>query len=497
MKEQKPAYITWLKENRNKAYLFIAFHIVFAIVLRYCYPYMDLTSDTGGYINAIHYGFKQGSMRPLGYSYFLNFSAFGSGFGAQPVFWLQYITYCLSMFFFYSSTSHLFNISNKYISFAYLLVTILFVPGLYATNILMADSLFTSLTIVLITLCLWWIQSGNKYIFIIVILFLAATVSLRYIGFIYPAFIIVAILLTYRKSMQTVVYSLVIILLAYAYVEYVKHQTKKDRDVEVFSSFGGWQKANNALHVIPYIDLSKSTVNTNNTEILRIDTIVRITYPYNKQYYPDSWSVSYHMMWLDSVPLTLAQNYYIYKEPQVDFFTIWNRCGVLYSEYADLLMRDHFPEYFRYYLVNNAIRAFHPPEEILTQFPDTTYTPITNEWFGWAINADIQPRHDLMRPFLRNLSGYYSCYWILFLVANGYFIMQFRRKNISSSSTRFRLFILLFFFTWLYALASIYAAPVNLRFLLPVRVVIVGLVFAFIQHFVSMDKDTRNIDRFR
>lgn len=482
------AYFMHLKKSRREILVFLSFYTLFAIVLRYCYPYPDITSDTGGYINAIHYGFLHGGMRPLGYSYFLKFIELTGAPQTLLLFIVQYVVHCLAMFFFYSTTVFLFSINGKYLRAVYLIFTLLFIPALYAANTLMADSLFTSLTIVIITLCLWLIHTKKEYLVAAIVVLMFTAIMLRYIGLVYPLFVIAAILIAYRKSMLSLLLIVMVCLLAFVYVSWVKQATKQDRGVEVFSAFGGWQKANNALHIIPHIDIDNATIKTDNEELLRIDTIVRVSYENNKQYYPDDNSVSYHLMWLDSVPLTLAQNYYIYKEPDVDFFTMWNRCGVLFSDYADLLVRNHFPEYFRYYVVNNAKRMCYPPEEILGYYADTTYSPIITTWFGWGMDEKIEPRYDVLRPVLQNLSGWYTFYWLLFIAANIYLFVQVKLRRVLISSLWFRGVALLLFFVWLYALASIYAAPVNLRFLLPVRVVILGVVFALLQHAVSHHK---------
>lgn len=478
------AYFMCLKRSRRDLLLFLSFYSLFAIVLRYCYPYPDITSDTGGYINAIHYGLLHGGMRPLGYSYFLKLIELTGAPQTLSLFLVQYIVHGVAMYFYYTTTVFLFSINGRYLRVVYLLFTLLFIPALYATNTLMADSLFTSLTIVLITLCLWLLHTRSMYLVAAIILFVFAAAMLRYIGLIYPLFVIAAILIAYRKSMLSLLLTVMVCLLAFVYVSWVKQGTKQDRGVEVFSAFGGWQKANNALHVIPHIDLSKATIDTKDEELLRIDTIVRVSYQNNKQYYPDDNSVSYYLMWLDSVPLTLAQNYYIYKEPDVDFFTMWNRCGVLFSDYAGLLVRDHFSEYFRYYIVNNTKRMLYPPEEILGYYADTTYSPIITTWFGWSAHDKIQPRYDFLRPFLQRMSGWYSLYWLLFIAVNIYLVILIKRKPAKLSSGWYNGVFLLCFFVWLYALASIYAAPVNLRFLLPVRVVIISLVFAMLQHII-------------
>lgn len=476
-------YVDFIKADRKILYIFLAFHIAFAILLQYCYPYPDLKTDTGGYINWIFQGFLHGGPRPLGYSYFIDYvNSIASGTGA--IFLAQYLIYCLAIFFFYTSTVYLFHISNTKLKYTYLVLTLLFIPGLYTTNLLMSDNLFTSLTLILITFCLWLVHRPLVVLLVPIVILLLWIISIRYLGLAYPAFIIPVIFLAFRKKIVPIVSSLLIVVILYGYIQKIKRGTEEDQGVEIFSAFGGWQHANNALHVIPHIDLSEPAISSTDQDMLFIDSIVRYSYSINAHLYPDEYSTSYAFIWLDSLPLRMAFNYMMPRLNKGSYYGNWNEMGLKLQEYGSLLIKEHFPEYFRYYLVNNTLRTAHPPVEIFESF-DNPKAAVINQWFNLSDDLDTMPRYDFLRPVLRNLSPVYTFYWILFLVSSGYFGVMVWRKRIGTGSTLFKLILTLWVFVVMYTAASIYGASVNLRFLLPLRPAIVVLAIVAIGEIIQ------------
>lgn len=483
-------YIKFIKTDKQTLYIFLGFHLAFAIILRYCYPYPDLKTDTGGYINWIFQGFLHGGPRPLGYSYFIDYvNGIASGTGA--IFLAQYLIYCLAIFFFYTSTVYVFQINNTKLKYAYLTLTLLFIPGLYTTNLLMSDNLFTSLTLILITLCLWLVHRPMVGLLVPIIIFLVWIISIRYLGLAYPAFIIPIIFLAFRKKMVPIISSLVIVVVLYGYIQKIKRGTEEDQGVEIFSAFGGWQHANNALHVIPHIDLSTPAISSTDRDLLFIDSVVRYSYPINAHLYPDEHSTSYAFIWLDSLPLRMAFNYMMPRLNKGSYYGNWNEMGSKLQEYGSLLIKEHFPEYFRYYLVNNTIRTAHPPVEIFESF-DNPNAAVINQWFNMPEGLNTMPRYDFLRPVLRNLSPVYTFYWLLFLASSVYFGVMAWRKKIGTSSTLFKLILALWIFVIMYTAASIYGASVNLRFLLPLRPAIIVLAVVAAGYLMQRNAEKEN-----
>jgi len=277
---------------------------------------------------------------------------------------------------------------------------------------------------------------------------------------VYLAVIIPVLLVSYKQKVFAIAASFLIVVVVYAYTENVKQQTGNDLDVEVFSGFAGWQKANNALHIIPHIDISESAIGDDaDNNILRIDTIVRTTYPFNKSHYPDKHSVSFDFIWSDSLPLRTAFWYQRLLAREESYYHNWNIAGLQFSEYADLLVKEHPKEFFRYYILNNAVRAFYPPSEVFESFADSVYTPVISDWFNLTSGESIRPTNDFLRPLLRNLSFLYSFYWLLFGASVVYVGTQLLRLRMNIGSLFFKIIMLLTFFTFIYLVASIYAAP--------------------------------------
>lgn len=478
-------YLNYVRSHKKELYIFICFHVVVAILLRYCYPNADVTPDSGGYINQIYQNFIYGSTRPLGYSYFIYFiNSIGSG--TIMLFIAQYLIHCISTFFFYSSTCYLFNISTNWLRYSYLAVSVVFITGIYATNMVMSDSLFTSLTVILLTICLWLVYTRSKLLIIPLAIVLLWIISVRYIALIYPLFFIPVLLVAYSKKIVPVVASGIILIMIFGYTQKVKTGTERDQRVEVFSAFAGWQIASNAIHIIPHIDLSQALVTSDDIAIRRIDSLVRLSYKVNNYLYPDEKSVSYDFIWVDSLPLRMAFNYFKNTAiGETSYYSEWNKAGKAFNTYGNMLIKEYPKEFFKYYLLNNAVRTFHPPAEFFEGYADTTYSIVITKWFNWSDDKKMAPRHDILRPFLVKSPYFYSVYWVLFVVSIGYFMYCLLAGKISRKQLYLKMLVLVAGFVLVYTAGSIYGAPVNLRFLLPLRLPIVLIVVLMINDFVN------------
>lgn len=468
----------FIQQHKALALIFIAFHIIFAFILRYYYPYTDISSDSGSYIRTSfkNIEFAYGGPRPLGYSNILGILHSTS---TAPVFIVQYMVYCISLFCFYFTL--IYFIRSRHLLFNYLLLAclIIFIPGLYMTNMLMSDSIFSSLTILIITLLIWVQHTGKAAFIIPMILITVFAVTIRYIGFIYPALIIPVLYIAVRNKLHATLYSVLLVGSILLYVEHIRTATEEETGVRIFSGFAGWQKANNALHIVPHIDTSMPIVKTTDHEMLYFDTLTYLCYRFYGHVFPDSNEVTYDFIWNEESPLKIGMNYYGDKIKEYDYYTTWNKVSSRFNDYADLLIKQNFREYVRYYIYNNAKRTLHPPLEVLSAFADsaTIKGVVVTDWFDWKDNEQIYPRKDFLRPALLKMPTVYTFYWCaLFISIMMYLAFLILKPGIFKKPT-FSITTLLIVFILIYTAASIYAAPVNLRFLLPLRPLMVALPF--------------------
>lgn len=481
-------YLEYIRSNNRETVIAVIFYLLAGITIYICYPYPDIMQDSGSYLNFVYPNISYGGPRPLGYSILLLVLR-GIYGGTGIIFIVQYLFFCLSCFFFYSTTVYLFAIRDRSIRYAYFAFSLLFISGMYASNMIMSDSIFSSLSLLLLTCCLWLLHTPERRLLVPVVLLTTIIITVRYIGMVYPILVIPVLFLSFKAKKLPVIASLCMVFFIYIYVKTVKEGTLNDQGVEVFSGFSGWQLANNALHVIPHTDLNIPLVESwEDSSLVFIDYVVRKSYIQNKHLYPAPDEVGYPFIWTDSLPLRIVFNTYRGNTPAKNrnkYYTDWNNAGKTYSEYGMRLMRTYLPEYLRYYIANNIARTLHPPIEIFDSYNQMKDTHILKLFYGWDDDRKFKPRHDVFRPVLTHLSWIYTFYWCLFGLSLVMLITTMGFKKMAYKPENNKLIYVLVLFIILYTAANIYAAPVNLRFLIPVRPVIIALFF-IILHYIAV-----------
>lgn len=475
-------FIQYLRQHKQEHVIIIAFYIIAACILRYFYPYAEVFSDTGGYMNwstlnpSKHYDF--GGPRPMGYSVFITFLKNISS-STFIIFFAQYLLHCIASYFLYFSTTYIFNITGSKLRYLLLACTLLYIPGIAAANMVMSDSLFTSLTIIIVTLSMWLSYKPNIYWLLAITVFIFWAVTIRYIGLIYPAICIPVLFISMKHKLQATAFSGLLLILLWSYTQYIINGTDREMGVAIFSGFSNWQKANNALHVVPHLDKSEPLVDGLEDDFqIAADSLIRLTYQTNSNLYADNNEVTYNHIWHKRSSLKEIHRYYAFINNDETYYPTWNKVSVELGAYANKLMVSHFGMFLRYYLLNNTVRAMHPPEEIFKTGSDTTTAAkAAFSWFQLGKNNYMQPRQDVLRPILRNASVAFTIYWVLFACCLIYSIILLATKKLQLRDNKTRTIIVIIWFILAYAAANIYAAPVNLRFLLPLRPFILALTF--------------------
>lgn len=475
-------FIQYLKQHRQEHVILIAFYIIAACILRYCYPYTEIFSDTGGYMNWSDLNpvkpYDFGGPRPMGYTNFITFLK-GISSSTFIIFFAQYILHCVASYFLYFSTTYIFNITSSKLRYLLLACTLLYIPGIAAANMVMSDSLFTSLTIIIVTLSMWLSYKPNIYWLLAITVFIFWAVTIRYIGLIYPAICIPVLFISMKQKLQAAAFSGLLLILLWSYAQYIINGTDREMGIAVFSGFSNWQKANNALHVVPHLDKSKPLVNGLEDDFqIAADSLVRLTYQTNSDIYADDNEVTYDHIWHKRSSLKVIHRYYGAINNDDTYYPSWNKVSVELGDYANKLITAHFGLFFRYYLLNNTVRTIHPPEEIFETGTDTlTAAKASRSWFQLGKQNYMPPRQDVLRPFLKNASVAFTIYWILFACCLVYSIFLLTTRRLQLSDNKTRTIIVIIWFILAYTAANIYAAPVNLRFLLPLRPFILALTF--------------------
>lgn len=479
----KDKFLQHLQASKKEILVFAIVNIFLGALLLYCYPYPDTTSDSGGYIRWATEN-TYGGPRPLGYSWFLNL-LHSISTGPLIVFLSQFIIYTSTQLFFYLSCTFFFNISNRYLRYTFLALSLGFISGIYTTDTILSDNLFLSLTILLISLTLWFVQKPGIYMFAAIAATCMACIIVRYTGLFYP-FILGMIFFLSLNTQRAVAATAIIGIMVAAYIYHVADETEKTMGVNVFSAFSGWQKANNACHIVPYLDHTKPFIEADDPDLQFTDSILHESYSVLATKYPGPDEVSYAFIWIDSLPLKQILYRKVERE-RWKYYNTWNYLGVVFNDYGNELIKEYPLLYFRYFIYNNAKRLLHPDNETLSSYQSAgAPTKYERQWFKWRPEQKIEPRNDLFRPILRTLPATYTLLWGIFAgVLLAYPVMLYK-KIINRSSPYFIPGLIFIVFILMYAAANIISAPVNTRFLMPVRSCIIVLavfcVSAYLQY---------------
>jgi hypothetical protein len=406
------------KNSLNKKYLLIASAGIFIqfIIFKLCYPFADYFTDSYTYIDAAanHYVV---SVRPLGFSRFLSLvHVFTTSDTAQIC--IHYLTIQAGLLYFFFTLRYFFPFPNgiSHVLFALLQ----FNPvTLYLSNYVSSDAIFASVSLCWFTLLIWLINRPAWAQLIIMAVLLYILFQVRYTALYLPAVAIPAILFSRRNWLFKVSGIMLVVAPMYIGMQYIKKLTEKDTGTKVFSAFGSWMAANNALLMYPHIKVLDKDLPT--ADCIALNKIV-------KQYF-DTLPVSARpgpvdLLWSDQSPLKTYMHA-LQKQKKIDgYFRGWHAVAPVFTQYSNTLMLQHPGAYVRYYIWPNSKAFFLPPLECFLSYNErkNTVDSIAVKWFRYksdrvtCINKTIQATILSPMPGLWLLSNIIFCSALLFVL---------------------------------------------------------------------------------
>jgi hypothetical protein len=349
-----PGFLSFLvdKAQRIDWAIIAGLFIAILIFLKIYYPYPQTETDSGNYILSAATG-KINGYRPYGYSGFLSFFHGLSADVRFVVTWQWLLTF-VSVTFFLFTVKFIFRSLPRAAFYILCLICILNPSVIFMDAYMMSDSLFVSLTLLFLTTCTWIIYSGSYVAMIANLLLLWWCMDVRYIGLIYPIFSAAALIwaLWKRFKWMAPASALLPLLLLYFYRASATDKMKEEFGVETFSSFGGWQKANNGVAVLPYVKVDPNEISA--PQIKAIHQIVR--------QFPDSFFntqsiMATSFMWTKTYPGKLCLAQYI-QQTRTPYLQAWAYMGTQMEQYGDFLQSHYRAEYFKHYIIPNFKNVF-------------------------------------------------------------------------------------------------------------------------------------------
>ena len=468
--------ISFMKKTEQKKDLLfiIIFYVLAFIILKYLYPYPDGISDSGSYVAAAYNQVYDG-YRPFGYSRFLiqvhNFSS-----SISFLVFVQYFINVIASIYFIFTLKYFFAPKNKYIFIGMLIVSLCSILTIYLTNSVLSDSLFSSLTIFWVTFNMWFIRNQKVFIkaglLFLIFVTLYFLVSLRYTGVIYfmiELFLILYLLLRQNKFLALISSFVLFTIIINFYTDQVI-LTKKQTEIKTFTGFSGWQSANNALHVLPYIKFDKNKIeNESFAEFAlyakSVDTLFVV----------DRTTASF--MWDKNLPLkqylfnTINKNGWPYIKA-------WTSLGKNeYGEFGKYVMLNYPWEYLRYFLMLNSIGVFYPKGDqlYLSYNPNAIPPELLEKWFEIKPGINLYSRSKIIEKISPGFAKLRLLIWILVFFS----IVLLFLKKIWIHLSKVNLYTLIFivFFLLIYTIFHIYATPFEIRYIVPVHLVQIAIIY--------------------
>jgi len=466
-------------ENRLLVGLVLAIQLGLFIFLKIRFPYPLSESDSGNYILSAFSGVING-YRPYGYSGFMRFFHSFSD-DIQFVNSWQYVMMALAAFLTLFTVQYFFRL-KKWL-FILLAAFVLFNPSLlYLSVYLMSDSLFVSMTALWIVTGWWLLNGGSWWVVIVHLLCMYWSFDVRYIGMFYPA--LSALILGYRfwsKKWLAVALSVVpfVILLWYRADQTI--QMKETFGVETFSAFGGWQKANNGVAVLPFVKIDETKIA--DPTIKSIHTVVR-SFPDSLFTFPNVEATNF--MWVKGHPGKAYLFQYI-QQTSTPYLKAWVYCGTLMEKYGDWLQKNYPLAYFKSFILPNAANIF-TVWEIMENEKFVADQNI-KQFFKTDKDEYVYTAH-LFKPLTAARTIADGLIWIGVFISFVLYFLIYRRGVFTNLQWLSVLFLLGFLFMFL--AVSVYAAPINnFRYLMPIYYTQILLIVLAIHGLISPSKETR------
>ena len=467
----QPDFRNYLGEKKKTILIAFCVSLVSFVLLKYLYPYPEFFGDSHAYIDWAVRKYAV-SYRPTGYSYLLRFLHSISS-PAMLTVSVQYLLFLLSTLFCILSADFLFKLPQKLV--LPLLILILINPMLLIqVNTISSDSVFSSLTVMWFTLCMWIVKRGNLKLILLQIALLYLCFEVRLTAIFYPVVPVAAILLSAFKPLQKAMAIGLTMLVIYFAIERERNLMEETTGTRVYSAFPGWQIANNALHTYKHIDLDPSDLPSEDLKLL--DACVR--------YFIDSipippGKVVYSFLWNTKSPLKQYAGVMSERTGR-PYGKIYVATSELYSEYGWYIIRNFPAEYIQYYLIPNTLLYFYPDREAMTSYCDgaTNILPATQEWFELDtqnLSCRLPELHEniiMAFPPISTLLNIFNIGTVIYFFARA----SRKRKALPRGIWQFSMIWSVYYF--LFIAFTIFATAVNLRFMTPIFVL--GFIAPFV-----------------
>jgi|GEM_PF-4789152 len=461
--------------------LFTILSVVLFIIIRSIYPIPDYIPDSKGYLLG---SLKLADIgyRPMGISLFLS-KMHKLNPSLVFVAWVQYALYLFSGLLIVHAFFSIYTF--KPVARKILLgIALLNLPMLQLANMISSDSLFISLTIIWIALCILLIRKPGYLLLPALLLVLWMSAFVRYNALIYPVVTVVALLFV-RNRLIMITGSVLCIVLVWSFYNNITHKMVLATGTKVLSGFSGWQLASNAMMAYKAID--DKGLNSDDKMLNELDKNV-VKYIDSAKAADKNYAHSFSLdfMWSQDAPFAKAQHKYaVYsREGQ---FVCWTKTSVVLQQYGRAIIEKYPVAFAKYYLFPNLVNFFYPELEFLEKYtaPEIQlWGEITQAYNTpeWAKNNHTTLPATYNTPF-RLL---YLVISLVFVVLFLRFLFMFRKWDLDREVRLALSFIGIYLFCKLGF--EVFAAPITLRYVLMTMPILAGAILIMLSAGKKADK---------
>jgi hypothetical protein len=334
--------------------------------------------------------------------------------------------------------------------------------SLYLSNYVSSDAPFLALSLCWVTQLLWIIHRPRTIQLITHGLLVAIAFTFRYNAMYYPLITAFAFILSRHRLLFKITGIVLPLLFIATFINYTRDKAYKLTGTKQFSVFSGWQLANNALYMYPFIAVKEQPPvecrefhNMVNAYFNSIPPALKEVSPREGAFY-----IKY-----PTAPLKqyLAAHFKGRKDSTGGILA-WGSVAPVYGSYGSFLIFHHPFSFARYFLLPNALNYCLPPLEKLQVYNlgSDEVSPIAGYWFHYpgtkvkVVSNTIQGAILLLFP-------------AIFLVINLLFIAilitwikkQWRKSNEHDFKYALILMVVLLFINGAF---SILASPIVFRY---------------------------------
>lgn len=468
--------------GRQYILLFVPLTLLSWVIFKCCYPYADYFTDSYTYIQAAAQQDAL-SVRPIGYSLFLRLIHIFSSSDTFLV-TIQYALVqagCLTLFL---AIRKIYALSKR--AELALFVFLLIDPTIhYLCNYVSSDALFVALSLFWIVVLLNLIRrpSWKGLTFEVIVLILIF--NLRFVALFFPAVAAIAFWLAppakeSRKpgsllfKVTGIVLSIGILVIG---TRVIRAITIHETGAATFSAFSGWQIANNALNMYPYIPVD--TTGFPDAESKELSGYVKTYFETTGAALKDKTPAAVtDYMWIRQLPLHKYMDA-IQRRETLSYFIAWHRVSVVFNRYGYFLVKKHPFAFGRYYLWPSAKGFFLPPLDVFAVFNEgnSKIDSVAVKWFHYPTDVPKVRWPRIQSTLLAPIPWVVLLLNIIFAVVGGIISLRWWRNG-RRASAEYGCFWLAASYLVVNAAFSIFASPTVFRYeILPI-ILLFGFLIA-------------------